>query len=430
MLARYRGSTTWGFGDGGRWRRCWWSRPGWCLAGCAAPAQARYRALPPAAPGSARDISLSVSPASGAAGLSPTTPVTVTLPHGQLGAVTLVGSDGQAVAGALSADRTTWHNTAPLSYNRTYTLKLAGQGADGKHYDQSGTFTTVKPRNLTMPKFIANEGMALDGGTFGVGQPIVLRFDEPIPDRAAAERALTVTTSADVAGGWYWMSDREVHWRPKEYWPAHTSVTVTADVFGKNLGNGLFGEASRTARFTIGQSKIMVADATTHHMKVYVDGAQLTTINGKDVTDGVPVSLGKGGTERQANGTVVDFATNSGPHVVTMKYETVRMTSASYGITDPKSPNYYDEVIRKDLRISADGEFVHLRDWDVWQIGKMNTSHGCINVGVDFIYWIYDNFGAGDVVDVVGTNRRLDVRNGLGDWVVPWDQWQKGSALT
>jgi lipoprotein-anchoring transpeptidase ErfK/SrfK len=402
------------------------------LAGCAAPVtmEAAYRALPPAPPGSPRDISLSISPASGAAGLSPATPVTVKLPHGELGAVTLLGPDGQAVAGALSADKTTWQNTATLLYNRTYTLKVTGQGADGKHYDQSGTFTTVKPRNLTMPKFVANEGMNLDGGTFGVGQPIVLKFDEKIPDRAAAERALTVTTSTNVEGGWYWMSDYEVHWRPKEYWPAHTTVTVTADVYGKNLGNGLYGEASRSAKFTIGQSKIMIADSQTHHMKVYIDGQQLTTINGKDVTDGVPISMGKGGTERQPSGTVVDFTTNSGPHVITMKYETVRMTSASFGITDPHSPNFYDEIIKKDLRITADGEFVHLRDWSTWQIGQMNTSHGCINVGVDFIYWIYDNFGAGDIVDVVGTNRHLDVRNGLGDWVLSWEDWQKGSALS
>ena len=35
-------------------------------------------------------------------------------------------------------------------------------------------------------------------------------------------------------------------------------------------------------------------------MKVYFDGKQVTKINGKDVTKGVPVSMGKGGTEPQA----------------------------------------------------------------------------------------------------------------------------------
>ena len=403
------------------------------LAGCGAPTlEGRFRAgaHPTATPGpSARpDLSLKVTPALGAAGVSPGDPVTVSLPQGTLTAVTLVGSDGKAVAGALSADQTSWHNTGTLLYNRTYTLKVTGQAADGKPVDTSGAFTTVKPRNLTMPYFIANEGMSLDGGTFGVGQPIVLRFDENIPDRAAAERALTVSPS-NIVGGWYWMNAHEVHWRPKDYWPAHTTVTVTASVYGRDLGNGLFGEADRSATFTIGQSKIMVADSHTHRMKIYIDGQLLPSINGKDITAGVPISMGKGGTEREPNGVVVDFTTNSGPHVVTMKYEVIRMSSASFGITNPSSPNFYDELIRKDLRITGDGEFVHLRDWNVEQIGVVNTSHGCINVGADYIYWIYDHFGAGDIVDVVGTNRQLDMRNGLGDWVVSWADWQKGSAL-
>ena len=126
---------------------------------------------------------------------------------------------------------------------------------------------------------------------------------------------------------------------------------------------------------------------------------------------------------------VVDYTTNSGPHVVTTKHEVYRMTSASFGITDPKSPNFYDEKIKKSIRISGDGEFVHLRDWSTWQLGKANTSHGCINVGVEYIYWFYDTFGAGDIVDVTGTARKLDWRNGLGDWVLSWAEWQKGSAL-
>ena len=103
------------------------------------------------------------------------------------------------------------------------------------------------------------------------------------------------------------MDDHEVHWRPKEYWPAGTKVTVTANVYGKDLGNGMYGQDDRTARFTIGQSKIAVADATPSTMKVYLDGVQVTTINGKDVTAGIPISMGKGGTERQPNGVVVDF---------------------------------------------------------------------------------------------------------------------------
>jgi lipoprotein-anchoring transpeptidase ErfK/SrfK len=105
------------------------------------------------------------------------------------------------------------------------------------------------------------------------------------------------------------------------------------------------------------------------------------------------------------------------------------MTSASYGITDPKSPNYYDERIKKSVRISGSGVFVHLADWNISAHGVTNTSHGCINVAPTYIYWFYDTFGAGDVVEVKNTGYKLKVRDGLGDWVMPWDEWVKGSAL-
>jgi lipoprotein-anchoring transpeptidase ErfK/SrfK len=191
----------------------------------------------------------------------------------------------------------------------------------------------------------------------------------------------------------------------------------------------MFGQANRSATFSIGPKRIAVADSATHRMKVYVDDVQVTQISGLDVTAGIPISMGKGGTQRTPTGGVVDFTTNSGPHVITLKYEQYRMTSASFGLTDPKASNYYDVVIAKSMRISGDGEFVHLRDWEVNEMGVKNTSHGCVNVGVPFINWLYDTFGAGDVVDVTGTSRKLDVHNGLGDWVLSWEDWQKGSAL-
>ena len=30
---------------------------------------------------------------------------------------------------------------------------------------------------------------------------------------------------------------------------------------------------------------------------------------------------------------------------------------------------------------------------------------------------------------LTGTSRKLDVHNGLDDWVLSWDQWLKGSAI-
>ena len=54
-----------------------------------------------------------------------------------------------------------------------------------------------------------------DGEVVGVGQPIAVRFDENIPDRVAAQKAITVTTDPPVEGAFYWLSNREVRWRPQ-----------------------------------------------------------------------------------------------------------------------------------------------------------------------------------------------------------------------
>jgi lipoprotein-anchoring transpeptidase ErfK/SrfK len=373
---------------------------------------------------------LTINLAKDAKGVSPGDPVTVAIAGGSLDTVTLANAEGKNVKGDFDTAKQNWKSSEELGYDKTYTLTVSGTGSDGKPQQDSRTFTTIKPSNQTLPYLRANVGTLLNGGTFGVGQPIVVWFDEPIKDKAAAEKTLSVTTQPQVEGSWYWFDNREVHWRPKEYWPANTKVTVNAKVYGKDLGGGLYGQEDRSATFTIGQSKIAIADSGTKHMKIYVNGAQVNNIAGKDVTAGIPISMGKGGTETTPSGTVVNFTTNSGPHVVTLKYDVYRMTSASFGLTDPKSPNFYDANIKSALRISGDGEFVHMADWNIPQQGKVNTSHGCINVAPVFIKWFYDNFGAGDIVDVTGTNRKLDPRNGLGDWVIPWDQWQKGSALS
>jgi lipoprotein-anchoring transpeptidase ErfK/SrfK len=373
---------------------------------------------------------LTVSLAADVKDISPADPVSVSITRGTLDAVSLTNADGKAVKGDFDEKKTSWVNSEKLGYGKTYTLTVAGTGEDGKPQSVTRTFTTLTPKNQTIAYLRANVGTLLDGGTYGVGQPVVVWFDEPIKDKAAAEKLLTVTTDPPgVVGGWYWMDTHELHWRPKDYWQTGTKVTVKANIYGRDLGGGLYGQYDSTATFTIGHKHVAIADHDTKMMKVYVDDVQVTNIAGHDVTAGIPISMGKGGTETQPSGVVVDFRTNSGPHVVTLKYDVFRMTSASFGITDPKSPNYYDENIKKAVRISGDGEFVHLADWNIPQQGHYNTSHGCINVAPTYINWFFDTFTAGDVVDVKNTTKNLDLRNGLGDWVLSWDAWLKGSAL-
>jgi lipoprotein-anchoring transpeptidase ErfK/SrfK len=73
--------------------------------------------------------------------------------------------------------------------------------------------------------------MPNDGETVGVGQAIAVRFDENIPDRVAAEKAIVVTTDPPVVGAFYWLSNREVRWRPKDFWVPGTTVDVAVNTF-------------------------------------------------------------------------------------------------------------------------------------------------------------------------------------------------------
>ena len=95
-----------------------------------------------------------------------------------------------------------------------------------------------------------------DNEVVGVGQPISVRFTQPVANKAAVEARLNVTTSVPVDGSWHWMSDREVHWRPVDYWPANTEVLFDADLTGVDAGNGVIGNVHRTAHFRIGASHV------------------------------------------------------------------------------------------------------------------------------------------------------------------------------
>lgn len=357
---------------------------------------------------------LALAPRSGSQNLSPTIPVTVRASAGTLASVRLANDAGKVVKGTLSADRTRWRSAEVLGYSKTYTLTAAATNADGKETKTTSTFSTVTPGNFTMPSFGALEG----GGTFGVGMPITLHFDEPIMNRAAAQKALTVTATPKVTGAWYWIDAQNLHYRPQKYWTAGTRITVRATVYGVNMGNGLFGQADKSVSFTIGRSQIAIIKNDQHMMYVYISGRKVRTI---------PVSMGRGGSI-QVKGRTIDFWTRSGPHVVLEKYAVREMSSASYGLP-VDSPLGYKEKIPLATRVSGAGEFVHAASWSVADQGVRNVSHGCINISPANAQWFYDTFRYGDIVDIKGTPIKLALTDGLGDWGMSWSEWLKGSAL-
>lgn len=353
-----------------------------------------------------------LSPAANTAS-APADAVTVTTVSAVLDTVTLTDAQNNPVAGAFDAGKRSWHSTAPLDYGAQYRLTATGTGPRKQHLSQSSTFTTVKPAKLVTPTLQANRFMDLTAQqTYGVGQPVIVNFSDPVTDKVAAEKALQVTTEPHVDGAWHWFNDQEVHWRPPEYWKPGTKVTVQTNVHGKDLGGGAYGDKDTSVSFTIGQSKVAIADDNTHQIQVYIGGQLVKT---------VPTAMGL----HEQIGSI-DLRTRSGPHVVLGTERETRMTSASFGLTGPMG---YDTMVEWTTHISYEGEYIHAAPWSEAQQGNSDASHGCLNVNTENAIWFVQNFGPGDIVDVRNTGLPLQPTDGLLDWTFSWADWVKGDAV-
>jgi lipoprotein-anchoring transpeptidase ErfK/SrfK len=361
---------------------------------------------------SAAPVQLTVTPADKATGVAVTKPIVVAAQGGTLQSVTVTAGKTK-IDGAVQSDGT-WRSSDDLAYDKTYKVLVKAVDGQGATTEQTSTFATVKPKHLARITFQANAMSSLKtGGKYGAGQPVIVAFSRAV-DKETAQKAIEITTSPSVEGKFYWVNDSTVHWRPAKYWAAGTTIKVSVDILGKNLGKGVYGEKNASTHFTIGRQLIALADSRTHLTKVYVDGKLVRTMKS---------SFGMGGTTKGANNQEINFWTAGGPHVVLSKERTHSMSSASYGVTDPKNPYYYGaEVIEYCTRITYSGEFLHAAPWN-HSLGQANKSHGCINLSVADAKWVYENFLVGDVVDVKNSPRTLQVWNGLGDWTVPFDKY-------
>jgi lipoprotein-anchoring transpeptidase ErfK/SrfK len=350
----------------------------------------------------AQPATVSYAPAGGAAGVDPTAPATVTVTDGTLERIALTDPDGKVVDGTLNADRTAWTSSGNLRYDTVYTWGGTATGATGTVPVQ-GSFTTLKPAEVV--RGVINIG---DNRTVGIAAPIRIQFNSHVEDRAAAERALSVTTSVPVEGSWGWLPDEgggsRVDWRPKEYWPAYTTVTVKAELFGVPYGGGSYGAADVTSTFTIGRAQIVKADATSHRMLVIRDGQQVADYAASYGLDSDP----------QRN-------TRSGIHVVSEKFTDKRMVSERYG---------YDLMEKWAVRISNNGEFIHANPASASAQGSANVSHGCVNLSTEDAKAYYDTALYGDPVEVTGTQVPMSARDGdIWDWTLSWEDWKALSAL-
>ncbi|UYP18631.1 Ig-like domain-containing protein [Rhodococcus sp. Z13] len=220
------------------------------------------------------------------------------------------------------------------------------------------------------------------GETVGVAQPIIIRFNEPVGDRAAAERAIRITSQPPVDGHFYWASDTQVRWKPFQFWPANTSVTVKA--------------GDTTSSFTIGDALVTVADNNTKTITITRNGEVVRTM---------PTSFGKPG-----------YDTPNGTYIVGEKYRDMYMDSSTYGVP-VDAPEGYRTYVEYATRMSNSGIFLHAAPWSEWAQGNTNVSHGCLNVSTEDGRWFYENAKKGDPVIVQNTaGGTLNGWDGLGDW--------------
>lgn len=356
-------------------------------------------------------------------GVNPAATVAVSVAGGRLTSVKIVNAAGTVVTGGMNTVASTWTASEVLGYSKTYTLTAAAVNPDGKPASKSETFTTLTPANMTMPYLQILGGSPMtNGATYGVAIVPVVHFDEPITNKAAAMNALLVTTTPHVPGAWYWTGNSDVHFRPQNYWPSGTKVTLTASVYGVEVGNGLYGQSDVSASFTIGRKQLTIANDNApqvNKVNVYnAAGALLRTMN---------TSMGKH-TGETVNGSYINFYTPYGNYTVLDHENPAIMSSASYGLPASAPGGYPPEPIYYSTKISIDGIYLHELDTTIWaQNNGYDVSHGCLNLDHANAIWFYDHSIPGDPVIIHGTKGAPQVQLWEGgDWSVPWSTWAAG----
>lgn len=201
------------------------------------------------------------------------------------------------------------------------------------------------------------------GVTVGVAHPITVTFAGDIADRAAAERSIEIGSPTVPVGNFTWLNDRALQWNPTEFWPAHSTISLSV------------GDIKTS--FETGAATVGVASISNHTFTVSVDG---------EVLREMPASMGKYG-----------FATPVGNFTALEKQATVIMDSRTIGIP-LDDPEGYKLTVYDAVRVTWGGVYVHGAPWSVGSQGYENVSHGCINLSPDNADWYYNMVRIGDPI--------------------------------
>ncbi|MDT5301753.1 MAG: hypothetical protein QOG79_4995, partial [Mycobacterium sp.] len=193
------------------------------------------------------------------------------------------------------------------------------------------------------------------GDMVGVAMPVTVTFAGPVANRAAAERAISFSSPNTTAGTFTWLADDAVQFTPTGFWPAHSTISVTALGFKTTFGTNA--------------AVVGVADIDAHTFTVSIDD---------QVVREMPASMGK-----------PKHPTPIGSFTALEKQSPVIMDSRTIGIplSDPEG---YKLTVYDAVRVTWGGVYVHGAPWSTGSQGNSNVSHGCINLSPDNAAWYYD----------------------------------------
>jgi lipoprotein-anchoring transpeptidase ErfK/SrfK len=361
-------------------------------SGSAAPAgnAAASHAAASAKPSPAGPV-VRITPGNGASAADPSKGITVTAAGGTLKSVG-VSTAGAPVTGTYSADHSSWRSTWALDVSRSYTVTATAVTSGGVTTTKTAAFRTLTPAATFSTHIFEGYGQS-----YGVGMPIILTFSAPVQDKAAVERSIELQTSKPVVGSWYWDGNQTLDFRPRDYWPAHTTVSFTGHFAGVESAPGVYGYHTLTQRFAIGDSVIAVASTHAHKTKIYVNGK---------LKYNWAISSGKPGDD-----------TPDGSYLTIEKENPVRMTGPGYDLLVPWS-----------VRFTFSGDYYHDAYWSVGQQGFENVSHGCVNLSPANAETYYNLAVPGDPITIQSSPRSGVWDNGWTEWFLSWPQYLKGSA--
>lgn len=308
--------------------------------------------------------------------------------------------------GEMSDDETSWErDNKELNPKTSYTWSVSTVDGDGEKRFYSGTVKTRKLKDSEKGGFRSNIG---DDQTVGVAAPIIITFNTKVSEkyRDDVEKNLSVKVKdKKVKGSWGWLYDdasgSRLHYRTKDYWPAHSKVSAKIDLDNVKLNSEIWSTQKMSIDFKVGRKQEVVADSKSHHMNVFRNGKKVMSF---------PASLGS-----------AKAPSYNGTHVVMSKHRHYTMTSERWGYSTPTEYS---------VRIHNNGEFIHAAPWSVGSQGVANVSHGCVNLSMSRAKQYYDSAMYGDPVKVKGSSVTLSKNaSDISDWVYSWKEWKQLSAL-